>query len=1309
MPRSQAAEPPTTGHEVASITYSRYGHFGFEWTKPAADRGGHLSHTRFVRTRLQGSLLGTALCTALTAALTIGLPATAEAAEPATTERVSVSSDEVEGNRGSYDPAISSDGRYVAFQSDTSFMVPGDFGSDRPDILLRDRTTGQTRAVLVSSSFSESSFDPSISGDGRYVAFVSSALDSNGITDVFVKDMVANQTERVNVSSSEAQANGSSIDASISSNGRFVAFTSYASNLVADDTNAAPDVFVRDLDSGTTTRVSVSSTGAQAVLAPNWRSESPTVSADGRYVAFESAAANLVANDTNGRPDVFVHDRTTAATTRVNVSSAGDQANGYYSVDPSISDNGRYVAFSSDASNLIVGDTNGGSDVFVHDRDAGTTTRVSVRSGGGQAGGGSFSPDISADGRYVTMMSSAPDLVADDENAKSDIFVHDRNTTMTTRINLSTSGAETDGYLQGVAISADGTTVAFASSADTLVANDTNGSHDVFVRGFDPLDADGDGVATAVDNCGSEWNATQSDFDGDAMGDRCDADADDDGWNKDREDWEGTGRLDVDSDDDSLIDTQDNCPLVSNVDQADGDGDGHGNPCDQGSRRTTGASVSTDEAYGDSVSGTPSISADGRYVAFYSHSSNLVAGDGNGAADIFVRDRQTGTTSRVNVSSSGAEANNESQQPAISADGRYVAFISSATNLVVGDDNGRQDAFVHDRQTGTTSRVSVSSAGTQANGYSQNPTISADGRHIAFWSSASNLVGDDTNARPDVFVHDREQGTTSRVSVSSEGAQADEGGFEPSVSADGRYVAFSSHARNLVGNETDYDFDIFVRDLVTNVTTRITSPGDAQQTNGGSRVPAISGDGRYVAFISDDSGLVAGDTNEQGDVFVHDRLNGTFSRVNVANDGAQANSYPLGGPSITADGRFVAFSSAASNLVGDDTNSVPDVFVRDLTSPSTSLVSESSTGEQGDGSSDAPAISADGRHIAFSSTSRNLVWTDARQGGQIYVSSFDVNDRDSDGVPNADDNCPDDPGAPALDTDDDAEGDACDLDDDNDGLQDEEEKDLGTDPTIVDTDDDGIDDSTETDGGQATDTDGDQTLDALDDDSDNDGTTDAVEGTGDADGDEIPNYRDADDNNGDLADRDSDGVPNGTDNCPGTSNRGQADLDGDGVGDACDPDRDGDAVADTEDNCPLGPNLGQGDRDSDGIGDACDRLVARLQVVRERLKGMTGSVLFTRSGANRSLKVTLKLIPLPTRTLLSIYVLEKQRNYAPSPVKRVRVRADKTAQLIQTTGVSPTLSAGDRIVITRGRDTTSAPSAPHFDDTVRLGDFKAPR
>lgn len=406
----------------------------------------------------------------------------------------------------------------------------------------------------------------------------------------------AQSTVRASVATGGAEANSGSDYPALSFDGRFVAFHSGATNLVANDTNAQSDVFVRDLHAGITTRVSVATGGAQG----NQGSSSARLSADGRFVVFESSATNLVANDTNGLLDVFVHDRLTATTTCVSVSPAGTPGAFGHSRAPTISADGRYVAFFSGAQDLVPGDTNSVDDIFVRDRLTDTTTRISVRSDGSQT----FAPSSFA------------------------------------------------------WISGDGTHVAF-KSYDSLLPSDPWATLDLWVK-----------------------NLT-------------------------------TGTLAIAS-------------------------------------LTTLGAQSPD---GGEVLG---MSTDGRHVLFSSYANDLVANDLNFGPDHFVRDMLLGTTEIVSLTSTGGPVLGTQWSAAMSVDGRKVAFAASATNVVPGDTNGQPDAFVRDRWLGTVTRQSVATAGTQANNHTRVVTISGEGRHVAFTSTATNLVLGDTNSIGDVFVRDTE-------------------------------------------------------------------------------------------------------------------------------------------------------------------------------------------------------------------------------------------------------------------------------------------------------------------------------------------------------------------------------------------------------------------------------------------------------------------------------------------------------------------------------------------------------------------------
>jgi Tol biopolymer transport system component len=408
----------------------------------------------------------------------------------------------------------------------------------------------------------------------------------------------------------------------------------------------------------------------------------PSISADGRYITFESSASNLVSGDTNNAEDVFVGGSYNFIQ-NVSVSSGWWQSNDA-SVHPSISANGRYIAFESSASNLVSGDTNNAEDIFVRDTFRGTTIRASVSSTGADGNGKNSSPSISADGRYVAFYSDASDLAPGDTNGTDDVFVRDTAARTTTRVSVNSSGGE-------------GNTTPCVPSPPTPSVN---------IR---------------------------------------------------------------------------DCSFRHRV----------------------------------------SISADGRYVAFVSLAS-LDPLDPNSLPDVYIHDLSTGKTALVSVSAQGtAPVDGLSDSPAISADGRYVTFSSRASNLVPNDTNGNSDVFIRDIVAGITTRASLSSSGGEGNNYSDLPSISADGRYVAFDSLASNLITGDTNDHSDIFVRDLTNGVTSRMSVSTTGKEGNADSFESSLSADGRYMAFGSDASNLVANDTNGKTDIFVRDLISGVTRRV--------------------------------------------------------------------------------------------------------------------------------------------------------------------------------------------------------------------------------------------------------------------------------------------------------------------------------------------------------------------------------------------------------------------------------------------------------------------------------------------------------
>lgn len=438
----------------------------------------------------------------------------------------------------------------------------------------------------------------------------------------------------------------------------------------------------------------------------------------------------------------FVANPVLAFIERVSVDSSSDQVLSN-SFNSSVSDDGRYIAFESDDSGLVSLDINGVTDIFVHDRQTGTTERVSVDSLGVEGNAASYSSRISGDGRYVVFLSDSDNLVVGDSNTFTDVFVHDRQTDSTERVSVDSLGAEatlgvmnSPFYGRRPDISIDGRYVVFQSESDDLVAGDINGTFDVFVhdRQTDVTER------VSVDSLGNESN----DF--------------------------------------STNDTTEEHQI--------------------------------------------SISGDGRYVVFASLASNLVGGDADGINDIFVHDRQLDTTEIISVDSLGNQGNANSFSPSISNDGRYVAFKSISTNLVSSDTNVRPDIFVHDLQTGSTERVSVDSSGSEGDQNSFSPSISGDGRYVAFRSNSTNLVSGDGNADYDVFVHDIQTGETEIVSVNSLGDEGDNNSITPSISRNGQYVVFESLATNLVAGDTNGVSDIFFFDFNDPPTTITLDPSN---------------------------------------------------------------------------------------------------------------------------------------------------------------------------------------------------------------------------------------------------------------------------------------------------------------------------------------------------------------------------------------------------------------------------------------------------------------------------------------------------
>jgi Tol biopolymer transport system component len=809
---------------------------------------------------------------------------------------VNVSTSGTAANAGSGSATMTPSGRFVVFTSNATNLVSGDT-STSSEVFVRDLTAGTTTLVSVNTSGnrgSGDSTDPVITPDGRYVAFASYARDLvSGDTSlgdqIYLRDLVAGTTARVSV----GQGSGTFIASNplVSDNGQVVVFQSKQLYM-----GAVTDVYVRNVVAGTTSVVSANMNGTGG---GNFDSTNPVMTPDGRYVAFDSLANNLVPNDKNGAEDVFVRDLVAGKTTLVSANSSGAAANGASGVNgsgnndtPAISKDGRYVAFTSGATDFTGGQYNPLA-IFVRDLTTNTTTEVSVSTTGGQPNNYSEHAFMTPDGNYVGFESYAGNLVnMSSAPAYENIFVRNRSAATTALVTVSTTGSDgANGYSYYPTITADGSHVAFGSSAQNLIPQNGDNLGDTYVR--------------------------------DLVGQTT-----------------------------TLVSTHD--PSLPSL-------TGNG---DSGLQSVT--------------SQLPQTSSDGRYVTFTSYASNLVPGDNNGASDIFVGDRQGGKVTLVSVNQAGTGSGNAgSQRPVMSADGRCVAFNSFASDLTGTPDNTNGGANVYERnlQTGMTTLVSINQSGTAtAAGPSSEPVMSPDGRYIAFESDAADLTSNpDPHWTWNVFLRDVTSGTTTLVSVNTSGAAGNSWSGNYHITPDGRYVVFQSTATDLASDATSGVMNVFVRDLVAGTTTLVSvnsagnGPANATADNA-----QITPDGRYVIFESAASNLVPGATTGNTQLFIRDLVKGTTTLVSMNAAGTGPGNASAQDASISADGRYVAFDSSAGDLVSG-VSGANNVFVRDLVAGTTTLASVSTTGTGGNLASQYPSLSSDGRHVLFESAATNLV------------------------------------------------------------------------------------------------------------------------------------------------------------------------------------------------------------------------------------------------------------------------------------------------------------------------------------------------
>ena len=843
--------------------------------------------------------------------------------------------------RPSTDAVLSADGRYVAFTSQAVDLVPGQNGPGfSRQVFLFDRVTETMALVshahgLPAREGGGPSYNAAISADGSWVAFVSWATDlvagqNTTNANVFLYERATGTVSLASRTNASATS-GAGVEPlerlSLSTDGRFVAFTSSDPNISPGQSDPGTDRDVFVFDRVTESTALVSRSHASPVVAGDGGSLSPALSADGRFVAFASQAGDLVAGQTGSAllGNVFLHDLALGTTVLVSRSSADPlaAADGS-SLQPRISGDGSFVAFVSMGTNLVPGqsDTALLPDIFLFDRAAGTNRMISRPAGAAVESSDrkSSNPLISTDGNHVAYTSGAADLMAGvvDTNQSDDVFRYSRlvdaNTLVSRRDPGSPSVTPVNGLTSQPLVSADGRFVVYSSSAALVVSGqvDTNGVSDVFL--FDRLTGTTVLVSHAAGSPNQAGNGDSSPV--------------------------GSSPIGISPDGRFVTFHSRSTDLVPG--QVDGNGHFDIFIYDRLSGTSTLASRSTasPSTAGNSyvLGGKPS--PDGRYVPFQSYANDLVPGQSDRAQtqSVFLYDRVTGTTELVSHASGSPvlEPNGDSGSPAVSPDGRYTAFVSSATNLVSGlaDTNGVADLFLRDRVTGTTSLLSRNASGNFANGESAAPVFADGGRCIAFFSSARDLVTGitDSNFSWDVFLYSFESGAIILISrAHGAAATANGASFAPAVSGSCAAVAFTSRATNLVpGQLADQTSDLFLREPRVGVTTLL---GRTLVTQSSFPLTppraAVSSDGRFVAFEAVDPDLVPGQEQRgEPNLFLFDRLN----RSSLLASGAGGSPTRTGNaksslPALSADGGAAVFESLASDLAAGDFNGRADIFL----------------------------------------------------------------------------------------------------------------------------------------------------------------------------------------------------------------------------------------------------------------------------------------------------------------------------------------------------------------------------------------------
>lgn len=905
-------------------------------------------------------------------------------------------------NSGSDHPVISADGRYVAFHSHATDLVPGQVDTnDGADVFLFDRVTGTmtlvSRAAGATATTADAPSDfPVISADGSRITFTSTAdnlvagASSTLPQQVYLFDRAAGTNVLVSHASGSSTTPGDGFCNApvLSADGRFVAYTSTSSDLVAGQSNGGNPYNVFLYDQVSDAAVLVSRTSGSATTTAG--GQEPRISADGGFVTFSSYGADLVAGQ-SGPPEqnVFLYRRSDGLVTLVSHTAVSQQTGNGPSRGPVISADGSHVAFESHATDLTgTGDVTAFSGIFLYERATGTLTFISPRHGAPQQVGNSssFYPVISADGSRVVFQSLAWDLLPQPVS-QSGLYLYSKSSGSLTLVSRSLSSPAQTGnsYPLGHFLSANGGFVLFASGASDLVAADSNGRNDVFLfdrsTGSNALISRADPANPSVTPIwGGNFPSISADgnqivfrgYDPNRTAGQVDLDL-----GRDIFVWfRLTGATTLVSQ--SAVAPDFTADAPSRNAKISGDGEwilfsSWASDLVPGqtqaptgaalflSRRTTGEKILVTHvanAPKTPAAGSPGptgLSANGRFVVYTGLFSEVVPGMSGGGNQLFLYDRVAGTTSLVSHAAASPATSGDDDvigAPTLSADGRFVAFASMATDLVAGqtESNGGTDVFLYDRTTGAVTLVSrqTGSVTTTGDRVSDRPEISADGRWIAFRSEASDLVPGqiDTPGSRDLFLHDRLTGTTVLVShtLGAPLTAANGPSTAPVLSADGRFLAYMGEADDLTAGSSDTCplgtscADIYLYDRTTGENVLVSHSASSPAASGGRQAynPQISANGRYVTFTSESADHVPGvvDAERTLDTFLYDRTTGEIELLSRRDD---TPSLARGGLSAApnADGSRIALTGA--ELVPGDFNGVADVYLYNNDLPGTSF------------------------------------------------------------------------------------------------------------------------------------------------------------------------------------------------------------------------------------------------------------------------------------------------------------------------------------------------------------------------------------